>query len=259
MSILGKWAVRWLGSWWSNGYDQCWTHQSVVHSQATHFSSMGVFCNFLFAKGKWAIWTCRMGAFHQFCDFLTFPSEQSAVNVVQGTGSRPCCMRSLQKGKRQVRRYFILISFRQSLLADYTTHLCTKGQADTSPEELQKGPLSSQGSNIVPLGTKKPNLFSSGPCNFSSTASVSVILIPDVVPDTGFPCELVRPRSWLFLVQGCAFKDFSLPGVFASWNQAKSIFSFLVDWRSTTPDYDCSVWQIYEQEIFWVLLGERWN
>lgn len=45
MSRLGKWAVRWFGSWWSNSCEQCWTHHSVVHTQATHLPPMGVFCN----------------------------------------------------------------------------------------------------------------------------------------------------------------------------------------------------------------------
>lgn len=134
------------------------------------------------------------GSFPPVLEFPDLPFRTECCQCHAGTGSRSCCMRSLEKDKRQVKRYFILVSFRQNLLADYTFHLCTKDQADTSPEALEEGPLSSQGGNIVPLGRKKPNLFSLGPCNFSSFNCLSF---------HHSYCMMMQFLMWCFLVNRC--------------------------------------------------------
>lgn len=95
-----------------------------------------------------------------FLPVLEFPHLSFRIKRCQdqrGTGDRLCCMRLQQEDERQVRQYFVLVSFRQSLQA--RAFINVQRARPIHPRAHQKGPVSSKGSSIVPLGRKKPDFF----------------------------------------------------------------------------------------------------
>lgn len=95
-----------------------------------------------------------------FLPVLEFPHLSFRIKRCQdqrGTRDRLCCKRLQQEDKRQVRQYFVLASFRQSLQA--RAFISVQRARPVHPRAQQKGSVSSKGSSKVPLWRKKPDFF----------------------------------------------------------------------------------------------------
>lgn len=149
-----------------------------------------------------------------FPPVLEFPHLSFRTKCCQGqsgTGDGLCCMRLQQKDKRQVRQYFVLVSFRQSLQA--RPFISVQRSRLIHPQAQQKGPVSSKGSSVVPSGRKKQDSFSVGSCNFFSfdhlsslrsyswcNTSDGISLWGEVNNELPGPCSGMCP--WSFFLAG---------------------------------------------------------